>query len=341
MIGTTAKRVAMCSGNLVRIGLAVIASCTIAGCQQRQDAAGQVVIYTSVDEPVARPILQEFTRRTGIKVVLQGDAEANKSIGLAERLLAEKNNPQADVWWGNEIFHTINLADEVALAAYDSPSARDIPGAFKDPKGRWTGMGLRIRVMGVYEGIPTAPMITGLHDLTRPEFKGKIAMARPTAGTTQGHVAALYVLWGKDKFEKYFADLRSNDVVLLGGNSQVAESVGKGQFWLGLTDNDDVAAARRNGLKVKMLLPDQDSVGTLAIPCTVGLVAGAKRSQQARKLIDYLLSEEVEKMLIEAQFAAASVRDQKQVKTMPVDYAQVARMMAQTSARAMEILQRK
>ena len=77
---------------------------------------GEVVVYTSVDEPVARPILEEFTKRTGIKVVAKFDAEASKTVGLVQMLRAEKGNPRGDVFWNNEIFHTINLAEEGVLA---------------------------------------------------------------------------------------------------------------------------------------------------------------------------------------------------------------------------------
>ncbi len=80
-----------------------------------------------VDEPIARPIIQEFEKQSGIQVVLVTDAEATKSVGLAERLRAEKGNPQADVFWGNEPFHTINLAEEGLLAPYESHSAKDVP----------------------------------------------------------------------------------------------------------------------------------------------------------------------------------------------------------------------
>src|SRR4051794_34987883 len=87
----------------------------------------QLTLYTSVDEPVARPIVREFQKNTGIEVRLVTDAEATKSIGLAERVRAEKSNPQADVFWGNEPFHTINLAGEGLLQPCDTPSAKDVP----------------------------------------------------------------------------------------------------------------------------------------------------------------------------------------------------------------------
>ncbi len=297
-----------------------------------------VVLYTSVDQPVASAIVKDFETRTGIKVILQTDTEATKSAGLAERLRAEKANPQADVWWGNEIFHTINLADDGVLAAYDPPTAADVPPQFKDAQHRWCGGALRARVLAVAKGRSD---ITHLSDLTRPELKGKIAMARPTAGTTGGHVAALYVLWGEPKATEFFKSLRDNEIKLLGGNSLVAEAVGNGTMIAGLTDNDDCAAAIENGGKLEMVLPDQDSSGTLTIPCTVGMVEGAKHPDAAKKLIDYLASAEVEKKLIDQKFARYSVRNSSAnaIKSMAIDYAAAAKVMPQAVREATAILE--
>jgi iron(III) transport system substrate-binding protein len=304
----------------------------------RSDTKPVVVLYTSVDQPVAAEIIREFEAKSGIKVILQTDAEATKSAGLAERLRAEKANPQADVWWGNEIFHTINLASDGVLAPYDPPAAADVPAMFKDAEHRWCGSALRARVLAVASDRAD---ITGLHDLTRPELKGKIAMARPTAGTTGGHVAALYVLWGEPKFVEYFESLRANEIKLLGGNSLVAEAVANGSMLAGLTDNDDCDAALANGGKLKLVLPDQDTIGTLTIPCTIALVAGAKHDAAAKKLIDYLASTEVEQKLIAKKFARYSVRSTSEpaIKSMPIDYAAAAKAMPQAVRKAMSILE--
>ena len=310
----------------------------------------EVVLYTSVDEPVARPILDEFTKRTGVRVALQTDTEANKSAGLVARLEAEKGNPKADVWWGNEVFRTINLADQRVLAAYESPAAKDIPAAFIVPSHLWAGSGLRARVIVLH--VPpgavkrTAPLLPNdsIADLTRPELKGKIAIANPRAGTTSGHVAALYVLWGEAKAEQYFRDLRGNGVKVLGGNGDVATEAARGTVLAGLTDNDDVENMAREGGAVRMVLPDQQpgQRGTLTIPCTVALVAGAKHPEDAKKLVDYLLSAEVEKRLIDARFARYSVRPgaggSDTVKSMDVDYREVSKVLTRAANSAEAIL---
>ena len=73
-------------------------------------ALPRVVIYTSQDQVYAEPILKEFERQTGINVRAVYDSEAVKTVGLANRLLAERDRPQCDVFWNNEALRTYQLA---------------------------------------------------------------------------------------------------------------------------------------------------------------------------------------------------------------------------------------
>lgn len=311
----------------------------IHGCGREPET---VVLYTSVDQPVAAPIIRDFEQKTGIQVMLVTDAEATKSVGLAERVRAERNNPQCDVFWSNEPFYTIGLANESLLEPYESPAAADVPGRFKDTMGRWCGVALRARVIGVHGGGGDVA-VKNLEDLTRPELKDRIAMAKPTAGTTGGHVAALCVLWGDERAKAYFAKLRGNGVKLLGGNAKVAEAVAQGTVAVGLTDNDDVTSAKSEGGAIDAVLPDQDEggAGTLMIPTTVGIIAREHRPQAAQKLVDHLLSRETEQKLIAAGFAGWSVRELEgaTIKAMDVDYAKVADVMPRAVREATVILE--
>jgi len=306
-------------------------------------SAGAVVLYTSVDEPYVRPLIDRFQKETGIAVTLLTDTEAAKSVGLAERIRAERDHPRCDVWWDNEVFLSARLAGEGILMPYDSPAAADIPAAYKNPGHLWAGSVLRVRVL------VSSPGITGslgparsLTDLLRPEWKGKIAIARPTAGTTGGHVAALYAAWGERRADEFFRRLHDNGVTLVGGNSIVADSVGNGDFAAGLCDNDDAASTQGGGKKIDMNLPDQTDAGegTLAMPCAVAMVNGCPHSQNAKKLIDFLLSSKVDAALIDAKFAWCSTRDTaKAGKLMKVDYQAVAEAMPQNIRRATMILE--
>lgn len=319
----------------LRLILAAVVVACLPACDARPSSP-ELVLYTSIDEPIARPIIDEFTRQTGIRVAIVTDTEASKSVGLAERLRAEKSRPRADVWWGNEPFHTINLAHEGLFQPYNSPVAADVPTMFRDPDHRWAGNGLRARVF--ITTVHDASVTFSMQELARSGF----AMARPGVGTTAGHVASLYVAWGDQRADQFFRDLRASGAKLLGGNGPVAEAVARGEFAVGLTDNDDVHNVRRLNESVRMVpawLGPEDRAAFL-IPTTVALVAGRTDSDEARKLVDYLLSPEVERKLIDVQFAGWSVRSSDdQPKAMQVDYVEVARRMPDAVRRATAILE--
>jgi len=330
--------------------IALLVLLVFSSCHRNPTPQQEVTLYTAVDEPVARPIIHDFETRTGIKVNLVTDGEATKTAGLAHTLEAERDNPRADVWWSNEPFQTIHLAEDTdVFAPYDSPSAAGIPVKFKDPNHKWAGTGLRMRVIANHQ-LPSrlsadapGPPADRIERLTEPTYKGKIAMAHPGTGTVGGHVAALYVLWGDDKANAFFRALKANDIHLLGGNSDVANAVANGTMQLGLTDNDDVDNALQEGGKLFAAVPDQQAggIGTLAIPCTAALVKNTKHPEAAKKLIDYLLTREVEQKLLAAKFAKFSVYAKPGepgfaggVKWMDVDYIKVGKALPRAIAAA-------
>ena len=299
----------------------------------------EVTLYTSVDQPIAAKVIAAFEKRTGIHVVLKTDTEATKSVGLAERLRTERDHPVADVFWSNEVFHTVNLADEgLFKPMLNVPAFLEIRPEFRDDNGLWAGVGLRARTLAV---APSATNVTSINDLLDARFKDKIAIARPLAGTTGGHVAALYALWGPEKADDFFRRLHANGVLVLGGNGPVAESVGSGNVLVGLTDNDDVVNATQAGGTLRAVLPDQspEAIGTLAVPTTVAIVDRPDHEDAANKLASFLLSAETEKLLIAEKFCAFSVRAAPDaIHVMNVKFADAAKSMADADKRATDLL---
>ncbi len=271
-----------------------------------------VVVYTSVDQVYAEPVLNAFAERTGIRVQPVFDVEATKTTGLANRLIAEKNHPRADVWWSGEFAQTMRLEAEGVLAPYDSPAAADIPAAYRDPGFFWTGVAGRARVLLVNTKLLTPEQYPrNLRDLLDEHLPGgQIGIAYPLFGTTATHAAALYAAWGRDAARGYFARLQARGVRVVDGNSVVRDMVAQGQLACGLTDTDDACGAVEKGAPVEILFPDQEEggLGTLVIPGTVALVAGAPHPQQARMLIDYLVSAEVERQLVASGWCQVPLR---------------------------------
>ena len=119
----------------------------ITGCGQKD--TNEVVVYVSEDQVFSEPILRDFENNTGIRVKAVYDTEETKSTGVMNRLIAEKSNPQADVYWANEPVRAIVLKQKGISEKYFSPNAKGIPDGMKDPQGFWTGFSARARVLVV------------------------------------------------------------------------------------------------------------------------------------------------------------------------------------------------
>ena len=255
----------------------------------------EVIIYTSVDQIYSEPVLEKFEAETGIKVKAVYDVEAAKTTGLVNRLIAEKGNPLADVWWNGEIAQTILLKEEGVLTPYISTEADGIPSAYKDADGHWTGFGGRARVLLVNtEMVSPEDYPESIFDLVGYLENGySVGMAYPVFGTTATHVAALYAELGAEAAEQFMTDLKAAGVLVLDGNGVVRDRVAQGMLEMGLTDTDDSIGAIERGSPVKMVFLDQGEgqMGTLKIPNTVGMIKDGPNPYEARMLIDYLLSE--------------------------------------------------
>ncbi len=275
------------------------------GCS-RKPPSPVVIVYVSVDQAHAEPVLARFTEQTGIEVRPVFDVEAAKAAGLARRIVAEKSHPQADVFWNGELSQTLMLARAGALQPYRSPSAAGLPGDFVDPQGLWAGCAGRARVLLVAADVPDAEMPSSLYDLARPGA----GLAHPLFGTSATHAAALFAMLGPDKANAFYQSVRSSGVRIADGNSVVRDLVASGDLKVGLVDTDDACEAMRRGARVRVIAPDQgaDQMGALVIPTTVAMVAGAPHPDQAKALVDFLLSEQTERMLVASGWSHAPAR---------------------------------
>jgi len=286
--------------------VALGAACLALSCGERPGAdGGEVVVYTALDQVFSEPILKDFERQTGLRVKPVYDAEDSKTTGLINRLIAQRGKPDCDVLWNNEVVQTERLAGLGLLAPYSSPQAGRIPPAFRDPGGRWTGFAARMRVI-IYNTKLVKPgdVPAGLADLAAPKWRGRTAIARPFFGTTLTHMTFLYQRWGPDRLGEFLRALRANETALCPGNAAVRDLVAGGERAFGLTDTDDAYAAIQAGRPVAVLVPDAAD-GAVLMPNTVSLVTGCPHAEAGRKLIDYLLSPEVERRL--ARGASAQI----------------------------------
>ena len=293
-----------------------------------------VVVYVSHDQVFSEPIVKDFERDTGVKVRAIYDTEETKSTGAMNRLIAEKNNPQADVYWANEPVRAEVLRQQGIAAPYVSPNARGIPASFKDPNGYWTGFAARARVLIVNKNIGAKP--DSVLAYADSQWRGKTVVANPLFGTTTTQMAALFVLWGDEHGQAFMNTLKDNGIKLSPSNGDSADLVARGEFAFSLVDSDDVVSRMRQHLPIELVYPDQgaDGLGCFLVPNAVVLIAGAPHTELGKKLIDYLLSKETEAKLARSDAAQIplhsdvegppELRPIDKIKTWDVNYAELA-----------------
>ncbi len=242
----------------------------------------RVVVYASQDQVYAEPILKRFTQETGIRVDAIYDSEAVKTIGLANRLIAEQARPIADVFWGNEELRSRQLAARGVLRGGEE----------------LLQIGSRSRCLIFNRSLlRERELPTSMIELTNSRWQGKIALAYPLFGSTSTHFLLLRHRWGESNWLTWCRALAANKPLLFEGNSLVARAVGRGQCHLGLTDSDDYESELRSGKPVARV-PWTAELSRLAN--TVGRTTHGPHPREAEELMRYLASDAVEQALTEA-----------------------------------------
>lgn len=295
-------------------------------------SAEEVTVYTSVDQVFSEPILKDFERETGIRVKAVYDTEETKSTGVMNRLIAEKDNPQCDVFWSGDPVRNGVLQSKDITEPYQSTQTGQIPGYFKEPDNHWIGFSARARVLIYNKNLIAPDSLPGsVFDFTQPRFKGRFAIANPLFGTTTFHIAAIFTALGDEKGKAWMNDLKTNGVVIAASNGDVKKRVMNGELAFGLTDTDDAFEAKKESDEVDYIFLDQQNngIGTLTMPNAVSLIKNSPHADNGKKLIDYLLSQETEAKLaiscaqiplIQGTEAPDDVPSLDHIQPMKVDY---------------------
>ncbi len=352
------------------IGLvAVSVALLLGGFSCRKSASHEeVVIYAAQDQVYAEPILHEFEKETGFKVKTVFDSEAVKTVGLANRLLTERNHPQCDVFWGNEEMRTRQLAAQGVFretngwAAFGYRSRRIVintnfvaagilpavePGFQPGGKSVARDVGNENSDVSTLSSISPGgkmppstagrmPTATSLLELTNEIWRGKVALAFPQFGTTATHFHALKRLWGEERWLAWCRALAANKPFIVDGNSVVVKQVARGEAWIGLTDSDDIAAGQREGLPIAALPVTEE---LLLIPNTVAVIRNAPHPEAAQRLFDYLQHRDVADKLVQAN-ALEDATAAPQTNTLKPDWNALLRDLETTTKQLNEIFLR-
>lgn len=283
----------------------ILTACAAPVPTQAPGAAGlnsNLVIYSGRSEPLLQPVIEAFkARHPAVKVLLK----AGSNSQLANALLEERANPQADLFIATELFTIQALARPGALQAYRPAGAALLPAEFVHPDNLWVGVTRRARVM-MYNTdlVSAADAPKSLLELTDPKWRGQIAAAGSTNGSLQAQVAAMRQLIGESATEAWLRGMLDNQVTFFGGHTDVRKAVGAGEFALGLVNHYYYHLQLAEGSQVGIVFPDQDEgqMGLLTNATAAGIVNRAANLAAAQAFLDFLVSPEGQRLFAENNY---------------------------------------
>ena len=264
--------------------------------------SGDLVIYSGRSESLIQPVLDAFQAKyPNVKVLLKSGSNSE----LANALIEEQSNPQADVFVTTEIFTVQSLYQQGLFASYRPVGADRLPSEFIGPDDSWIGITRRARViMYNTELVSAEEAPTSIFDLTAPKWKGQIAAAGSTNGGMQAQIAAMRQLLGDVDTQEWLVGLMANDVTFFGGHTDVRKAVGAGEFKIGLVNHYYYYLQLAEGSPVGIVFPDQGEgqIGLITNATSTAIVKGAKNVPVAQAFLDFLLSAEGQKLFAELNY---------------------------------------
>ncbi|MXN88532.1 ABC transporter substrate-binding protein [Pasteurella canis] len=261
-------------------------------------AEKKLTVYCSVQHATCEKMVQRFSENYNINAQFV----RNSTGATLAKLIAEKNNPQADIWYGGTIEHHFQAGDLGLLAPYRSPRQAEIMPQFKtliDKHGELTSivyllvLGFGVNTEKLKQlGITEPPKCWS--DLLDPRLQGYVQMPDPQiSGTTYTAIATLMELWGEQKAFEYLKKLNAN-VSEYVKSALVTTNLSRGESAVAVGFIHSYATEKEKGAPVESILPcegDGYSLGGMSI------IKNARNLDNAKLFADWALSKEAQELV--------------------------------------------
>lgn len=284
-------------------GLAMAVTTWVAGSAHL--AAAELNVYSARQESLIKPQLDAFTAATGIKVnLVTGKAEE-----LVQRLKAEGRNSPADLFFTTDAGNLAATKDmELFQSVKSDVLEANIPAAYRDPQGYWFGLGVRARPIFYVAGKVDPKDLSTYEALADAKWKGRILIRSSNHVYNQSLLASLIHHLGPARAEDWAKHMVGNLARKPqgGDRDQVkAAAAGEGDIAIlntyyyaqMLTSGD--ASERETAAKLKVFWPNQGDRGVHVNISGAGVAAHAKNRAEAIKLLEFLVSDEAQKIYAE------------------------------------------
>ncbi len=257
-------------------------------------------VYSIIHDEETKALTDLFTQQTGIEVEYLRATTGE----LVNRVIAEKDDPQADILLGGASNYHIQASKAGALQQYKSPVSKNFPQFALSDDDTWTGfcvltLGIGINADRYAQKFADIPEPKTWDDLTNPSYRGEIVLTNPVASST----AYLFVQdqLQRQDYEKgwdYLTKLSQNVGQFPDSGSAPPKLIGTGEYAIGIAYLHALTKYRSQGFNIKLIAPP-DSVGD--VDC-IAILKNAKHMDAAKKFVDFMLSKDAQTLMSSIDF---------------------------------------
>ena len=266
-----------------------------------------VNIYSSRQEALIRPLLDQFTANTGIEVAVV----SGKDDALFERLQSEGANSPADVLLTADVGRLYRAKNAGVLQAVDSATLESsIPAQYRDSQGFWFGLSMRSRVIYYHPDRVDAAELSSYEDLADSKWRGRICIRSSTNVYNQSLMGSLIAHLGADASQAWAAAIVANmardpsggdrDQIAAVAAGECDVAVGNTYYFGGMLNGSDEQKAQAGA--VRLFWPNQDGRGAHVNISGGAITKNAPNRDNALRLLEYLSSTEAQKMYAEVNY---------------------------------------
>ncbi|MBL4906628.1 MAG: putative 2-aminoethylphosphonate ABC transporter substrate-binding protein [Sneathiella sp.] len=280
-------------------------------------AASEITVYTAVEAEDLKKYAKNFNKdHPDIKINWVRD-----STGIiTAKLLAEKNNPQADIVWGLAATSLMLLGEEGMLEAYSPKGVEKLDPKFRDSANptKWTGMDAWVASIcynTVEAGKAGLPIPTSWKDLTKPVYKNQVIMPNPnSSGTGFLDVSSWLQLFGEEGGWKYMDGLHQNIARYTHSGSAPCKLAAAGEIPIGVSFAFRGAKSKAKGAPLEIVIPTEGVGWDME---ATAILKGSKNMAAAKTLADWSVTKKANEMYNEGYAVVAYPGVAKPVKHFP------------------------
>lgn len=275
----------------------------------------RLTIYSGRTRDLIKPLLDQFSEETGTKI----DVRYGDSADLALLIDEEGDRSEVDVFISQSPGAVGFLDEQGMLSELDASVLDLVDDDFRAGDGEWVGLSGRVRVL-VHntELVAESELPESVLDLTGDEFAGRVAVA-PNNGSFQDFVTAMRLELGDDVATEWLEGMVANGSPTYSNNTAIVEAVTRGEVPMGLVNHYYLARA----LDEDPDLPAENhffadgDIGSLLITTATAILEGSEQVEEARSLVEFLLSEEAQQYFSEQTFEYPLARDVPPAESVP------------------------